>query len=123
LTLKRVFLPVVLLALVFLPVFAAGIDAEAAAEIEFLLEAVGVSGCVFIRNDKDHSSEEAEDHLRLKYRNGKRWVKSPEQFIERIATKSSWSGDPYLIRCSDAEQQPTGEWLSARLADYRDSTS
>jgi hypothetical protein len=123
LTSIRVFLPVVLLALVFLPVFAAGIDAEAAAEIEFLLEAVGVSGCVFIRNDKDHSSEEAEDHLRLKYRNGKRWVKSPEQFIERIATKSSWSGDPYLIRCSDAEQQSTGEWLSARLADYRDSTS
>lgn len=121
-TSMRAFLSVIMLALVALPVVAAGIDAEAAAEIEFLLEAVGASGCVFIRNDKDHSSEEAEDHLRMKYRNGKRWAKSPEQFIERIATKSSWSGDPYFIRCSNAEQQPTGEWLSARLSDYRNPT-
>ena len=88
-----------------------------AADIQYLLQSVGQSGCVFIRNEKAHEAAIAESHLRMKYRNGKIWVHSAEQFIERIASKSSWSGKAYYIACPDADRQPLAEWMLERLAD------
>ncbi len=91
---------------------------DGAAAIEYLLTAIGESGCTFVRNGKEYSSEDAESHLRMKYRRGKRWATSPEKFIERLASKSSMSGKPYLMRCEPGGEQPTAEWLEAKLADY-----
>ncbi len=88
--------------------------------IEYLLTAVGDSECVFIRNGKEHSAKDAEDHLRMKYRRGKRHVSSTETFIKRIATKSSMSGKKYMIRCKGMDAMPTAEWLEARLEEIRD---
>jgi len=96
-------------------------DGEKNPEIEYLLQKVGESGCIFIRNGKEHSSEDAESHLRLKYRRGRKYADTAEQFIERLASKSSWSGDIYYIRCDDSDQQPSGDWLSDRLAEYKQS--
>ncbi|PCJ35059.1 MAG: hypothetical protein COA75_11790 [Cellvibrionales bacterium] len=94
-------------------------DDVASVEIEYLLESVGHSGCVFIRNGSEHSSEDAESHLRLKYRNGKKWAKSAELFIKRLATKSSWTKKAYYLRCEGESRQPVAQWLKARLANYR----
>ena len=91
---------------------------DGAAAIEYLLTAIGESGCTFIRNGKEYSSEDAERHLRMKYRRGKRWATSPEAFIERLASKSSMSGKPYLMRCGAQGDQPTSAWLEAKLADF-----
>ena len=88
-------------------------------EIQYLLESVGKSGCVFMRNEKSHDATEAEAHLRMKYRNGKFWINGAEQFIERIASKSSWSGQPYFIACPDTDPQLSAEWLLKRLDTYR----
>ena len=88
---------------------------EDAATIEQLLVAVGESACTFIRNGKEYSSAAAEDHLRMKYRRGKRWASDAESFIDRIASKSSFSGKPYRIRCGASPAKLTSEWLSARL--------
>jgi len=88
-------------------------------EIEYLLESVGQSGCIFVRNGSEHSPEDAESHLRLKYRNGKKWVKSAEQFIARLASKSSWTGRIYYLRCDGEDRQPVGEWLTNKLFSYR----
>lgn len=90
-------------------------------EIEYLLQSVGESGCIFIRNGKEHSAKDAESHLRLKYRRGRKYADTAEQFIERLASKSSWSGDIYHMRCGDTDQQPSGDWLLARLTEYRKS--
>ena len=87
-------------------------------EIEYLLFSVRSSDCTFIRNGKEHSAIDAEEHLRMKYRKGKKFIDNAEQFIERIASKSSFSGNPYLIRCSNANEK-TNEWLSKKLAKYR----
>jgi len=103
-----------LLAFAALPVFSGEINSE----IEHLLTSVGKSNCTFIRNGKEHASNDAEEHLRMKYRKGKNWVANADQFIERIATKSSLSRAPYYIRCSKSEHR-TGEWLSKILAEYR----
>ena len=89
------------------------------AEIQYLLESIGQSQCAFIRNGKTHGAAEAESHLRMKYRNGKFWVDDAEQFIERIASKSSWSKKPYYIDCPDTGSEPAGEWLSKKLTALR----
>ena len=92
---------------------------EPAVEIEYLLTTIGDSGCAFVRNGSRHSASEAEDHLRMKYRRGKRYAPTADTFIERLASKSSISKEPYFIACPGETREPSGEWLSRKLADYR----
>ncbi|NCF38249.1 MAG: hypothetical protein GWP56_18050 [Gammaproteobacteria bacterium] len=89
------------------------------AEIEYLISAVGESGCTFIRNGSRHDAENAASHMRMKYRRGKRYATTAELFIERLASKSSISGKLYFIECEGLEPVPSGAWLTARLEDYR----
>ncbi len=90
----------------------------AAAEIEALIQTVETSGCTFIRNDTRHDAGDAAEHLRLKYRRGKRYADTTEHFIERLASKSSWSGKPYFIEC-DNVQEEAGDWLTDELHRLR----
>ena len=110
----------VLSIVLLLALSAAGAADETDAEIEFLLQAVGSSDCTFIRNGKRHDADDAEDHLRMKYRRGKRYASTAERFIERLASASSMSKKPYYIECPGNEAVPTGDWLTAQLGDYRD---
>ena len=93
-------------------------DEPVASEVAYLLEFVATSGCDFVRNGSSHDPEEAADHLRLKYSRGKRYVNSAEQFIDRLATESSWTGRPYSVTC-DGQSQPAGAWLHRALTTYR----
>lgn len=108
-----------LFVLLFLLPINASADDEVPAEIDYLLTAVGNSGCTFIRNGKRHDSRSAEDHLRMKYRKGKRYATSSEAFIERLASNSYLSKKLYYIECEGEEKVPSGDWLLARLAEYR----
>lgn len=87
-------------------------------EVEYLLEFVAGSGCIFIRNGDNHDSVDAADHLRLKYDRGSRYVNSAEQFIDRLASQSSWSGKPYTVTCQ-GKTRPSSEWLHEALDTYR----
>jgi hypothetical protein len=111
--------PALALCLVSLSASAGDAAGDASAEIEYLLETAGQSDCTFVRNGKAHSAPKAESHLRLKYRNGKKWIASTEQFIDRIASKSSWTGKTYYIDCPETDRQPAGDWMSAKLTQYR----
>ena len=102
-----------------LAVPAQALEDSAAAEIEGLLVALGNSGCDFVRNGKVHEAADAEQHLRLKLRRGKAYVSSAEDFIERLASASSWSGEPYSVRCPDRPERPAAQWLSELLARQR----
>jgi hypothetical protein len=93
--------------------------APADPEIQYLLETIGQSQCVFIRNGKPHDASEAESHLRLKYSKGRYRIDGSEQFIERIASKSSLSGKHYLIDCPDAATRKVRDWLREQLIRYR----
>ena len=108
---------VVIALALLLPATSSGADAET--EIEYLLTTIGESNCIFIRNGKRHDAEDAEDHLRMKYRRGKRYAPTTEKFIERLASASSMSKKPYYIECGENEPVPTGDWLTERLRDYR----
>ena len=93
-------------------------EADADTEIRALIQAVAESECEFNRNGSRHSAEAAAAHLELKYARGKRYADSAEAFIERLASKSSWSGKPYQMIC-DGQTQPTGDWLTATLLKMR----
>lgn len=87
-----------------------------ASRIEALLEAMKSSeGLVFIRNGKEYGSAEAADHLRGKWKATADRVRTAEQFIEFLATKSSISGKPYEIRLKDGTVVPSARWLTERL--------
>ena len=105
----------------FCPPAAAEPDEAAQAEIAALLAAVGASGCTFIRNDEPGTATAARAHLERKYRYARRKLDSTEDFIERVASKSSRSGRPYLVECPGKPQQPTREWLFDRLVEIRSS--
>ncbi len=88
-------------------------------EIDFLIDSIRNSQCSFTRNGTVYSPEKAADHLQMKYNKTKKYIKSAEDFIEKLATKSSWSGKPYTMTCNGVKQQ-SGTWLSATLASYKE---
>ena len=90
-------------------------------EIEYLIDAIGDSGCVFVRNGKRHDATEAEKHIRMKYRRARRHASTAEQFIKRLASKSSLSRKPYIMDCPGSDAVPSGDWLFERLTAYRES--
>ena len=110
------------LLLCLLPLVAHADDA-APVEIDFLLATIGSSNCTFIRNGKRYDSGAAEDHLRMKYRNGKRYAPTSEKFIERLASKSYLSKKLYFIECEGEKKMPSGDWLMQRLDEYRTGAS
>ena len=91
-------------------------------EIQHLFDFISQSDCTFIRNNSEYPASEAQSHMQHKYAYAKRWIDSAEQFIERIASKSSISGKRYQVRC---EQQVfySDTWLKQDLARYRASPS
>jgi hypothetical protein len=88
-------------------------------EIDHLLEAIGNSGCVFIRNGTHHDAKKAEEHLRMKYERGRRYATSAEVFIDRLASKSSMTRKLYMMECPGAKAEPSGDWLVRRLEAFR----
>jgi hypothetical protein len=101
----------------------AGADDEVPTEIDYLLRSIGSSNCTFIRNGESHDSLEAEDHLRMKYRRGKRYAPTSEKFIKRLASKSLLSKKLYYIDCESEERMPSGDWLMKRLGEYRTAST
>ena len=96
--------------------FAASMDEE----IDFLLDTVANSNCVFTRNGKDYAAQDASDHLQMKRKRGARYFDSTEEFIERLASKSSWSGKPYHIQCGSEPRVTAREWFTALLEQHRE---
>ncbi len=96
-------------------------DEHMNAEIEQLINFVADSGCDFERNGTVHDSQSAAAHMRLKLKNGKRYVKKTEHFIDRLASESSWTGKKYHAIC-DGQRITSGDWLHAELDRIRTTT-
>jgi hypothetical protein len=90
-------------------------------EIDALLTGLKTSGCQFNRNGTWYSPQDAQAHLarKLDYLVSKNAVSSTEQFIERAATKSSVTGQAYVVRCGNAPLVPSSVWLSRQLQILR----
>ena len=91
--------------------------------INHLLAYVEASNCVFIRNGKEHDSQEAAKHIKTKYDYFMVNIKTPEEFIEKAASKSVLGGQPYWVRCGDHLPISSAEWLTQELFNYRKALS
>ncbi|MEH6569227.1 MAG: DUF5329 domain-containing protein [Halioglobus sp.] len=100
----------------------AEISRETDEEVQYLLEFVATSGCDLERNGTRHAPEEAADHLRMKYKRGKRYVNTAEQFIDRLASESSWTGRDYTATC-DGKEIASGQWLHEALLNHRQGST
>jgi hypothetical protein len=87
-------------------------------EIRHLLDFISGSSCVFIRNGDRYPAVEARAHIERKHQHIGDRVRTAEDFIAYAATKSSISGEPYLVRCGEREL-PSAAWLKEELARYR----
>jgi Family of unknown function (DUF5329) len=111
-------------ALAVLPVTLASAATEAAsspAEIQYLLRAIEQSGCDFYRNGSWHAAAAARAHLARKYDAVQKHtpLKSADDFIEQVASRSSATGEPYRVRCSGEPVVTSGIWFRQVLARYR----
>lgn len=92
---------------------------DVATVVEYLLTRIGESGLIFIRNGSEHTAAEAAAHIRDKYEHFKSSIKTPEDFIDKAATKSMLTGKPYLVKMPDGTTRPAADWLREVLAEYR----
>ena len=94
---------------------------QAQIEVSFLLGFIEGSECEFYRNGTWHSPKAARAHLNEKYlyMEARGQIASAEDFIERVATKSSLTGEPYQVRCHGGKTATSGQWLLDELARFR----
>jgi hypothetical protein len=82
-----------------------------------------LDGASFIRNGTEYTPEKAAKHLRSKLREAGDQIRTAEQFIEHIASKSSVSGHPYQLRLPDKSVVPAEIFLRDRLREIEKSSA
>ena len=88
-------------------------------EVVHLLEFLRSSDCTMERNGKKHDNEDAYSHVKRKYDYLRDKIETSEDFIEYSASKSTMSGEFYLIFCDDEAAMRTRDWLLEELRKYR----
>src|SRR6267143_388200 len=71
------------------------------AEIDHLFTYIADSSCRFNRNGSWHDMATAKSHVATKYDwlIGRGMIDSAETFIDKAASRSSFSGSDYLVQC------------------------
>jgi hypothetical protein len=69
----------------------------------------------FIRNGSEYTCAEAARFMRGKLESMGGEVTTAREFIERIATRSSMSGEPYHVKFADGRMVPAARFLSDEL--------
>jgi hypothetical protein len=112
---------VLMLGLLLAPVARAEPPINVQIEVNFLLGYIEGSGCEFYRNGTWHDSKAAQTHLRDKYKYfvARNQINATEDFIEKAATESSFSGQAYQVRCNGGVPVTSNQWLRAELARFR----
>ena len=91
------------------------------AEIDHLVSYIAASDCRFNRNGSWHDMATARSHVLTKYDwlVGRGMIDSAEAFIDKAASRSSFSGSDYLVQCPGSGPVPTSGWLKAELGRFR----
>lgn len=79
--------------------------------IEHLLSAIEKSGLVFIRNGVELDGPSLALHLRQKQGAMKLQHSSVDEFVDKVASKSSMTGEPYMVKFRDDRSVVLAEWL------------
>jgi hypothetical protein len=85
-------------------------------KIEALIEQLGnLKDAKFVRNGSTYEPATAIRFLRRKWEANDPKVKTARDFIDKIASVSSSSGKPYLIRFKDGREINSREYLNSAL--------
>lgn len=113
---KRILCAVVTL-LLTLPAYAK-LNSHEEARIDAMLNALAQQkDLTFIRNGDAHNCDEAVSHLRLKLSNTRNRIDTAEQFIDKVASSSSISGKPYIVRIPGKTDENAQPYLHALIAE------
>lgn len=85
--------------------------------IRDLLERVRTSGLTFVREGKEYTAYRTENHLEAKL--AAHPVRTAEDFIEKIASRSSTTGNAYLVELEPGKRVEAETWFRARLVELR----
>ena len=88
-------------------------------EVQHLLDYLKNSGCQMERNGSTHDADEAIQHIVRKYDYYRDDIKTTEDFIDRSASRSTFSGRAYKVLCPGQEARPTADWLKEELERFR----
>jgi hypothetical protein len=75
----------------------------------------------FIRNGQEYSAADGAEHLREKLSKAGDRVKTTDDFITGVASRSYLSGKAYLVKFPDGHTQSTGDWLRSHQIEMRKS--
>ena len=99
---------------------ARGLSDQEGKRIEFLIASVEHrAGAKFVRNGSEYDGTQAGSHLRMKLGRAGDRVRSADEFINLCASKSSFSGKPYMIVFSGGKTIPAGDFFRKKLKTYR----
>lgn len=101
-------------------------------KIQQLISAISKAKASFERNGSIHSAKEAGDHVSFKYKTATSplfFFRSDEEitaknFIEKIASKSSSTGEEYyIIHQESKKREKLAKWLFRKLKEINSSQS
>jgi hypothetical protein len=86
------------------------------AKIESLISTIeSLNDATFVRNGSEYNAKNAAKFLRGKWDANKEDIKTARDFIDKVATKSSTTGKPYVIRPKGAAEIACAEFLKTAL--------
>jgi hypothetical protein len=85
-------------------------------KIESLISTVeNLHDAKFIRNGTEYDCKAAADHMRSKWKWKRDEIKTARDFVRDVASVSSESGQPYLIRFKNGKEVKAADFLTAEL--------
>ncbi|AIW13198.1 DUF5329 domain-containing protein [Vibrio tubiashii] len=79
-------------------------------DVDSLISKIEQSSCTFYRNGKAYTPTEAAEHIKNKWDYAQDEVKDIETFINEVASKSWFTGKPYMVECG-TQQITSQQWL------------
>ncbi len=80
-------------------------------KIDLLLNKLETSDVKFIRSGTEYTGKEAKQHMQRKLDYAGSKIKTAEQFIDYLATKSSMTGELYYVVQKDGTKVESAVWL------------
>lgn len=88
------------------------------ARLDYLLEVISHSPYNFIRSGSRYTGRRAEAHFKWKFFRNRWQVSTAEEFIDRVASTSKTTGQPYLVEFSGKSRYPLRLFLSRELKRF-----
>lgn len=84
-------------------------------KINMLVQEMRKLDAKFVRNGSEYSPERAYDHIQYKRKRAGDRIKTARQFIEYLASRSSFSGRSYHIEFSNGTRITSRSWFLRKL--------